>query len=274
MQTTLFTISFLSLLTGLIGFIFHAFGRDKKYFTVATLATLVSFISLIALSTNQVIAHSLSHQIFNILACLMLGIYFWAEFRYRLRLLGAIFVPIVTLLMLIPLLSGTNAPVSTAALKSPFIIQLHIILLLLGLALFFLAFALGVIYLIKMRALKSHNSLAFDGRLPSLSKLQSNFLGTFNMGWICITVGIVLVGLFAFISKTDIQSNAKIIWGTVIWVIYTLLFLLNQTGKLNTRNLARCMTFFFFVVMAFWLSYSLSTSPAPSKPAVQVKSGI
>ena len=100
----LFGIAFLGIFTGLFGFVFHAFGREKKYFVAATISTLVGFISLTALIIWQGLANGFKpvdflNQPYNILAWLMLVTYFFAEYKFKIRILGALFIPIVAILI-------------------------------------------------------------------------------------------------------------------------------------------------------------------------------
>ncbi|NQZ56640.1 MAG: cytochrome c biogenesis protein CcsA [Lentisphaeraceae bacterium] len=256
----LFIIALLGMISGAICFVFHAFGKGKKYFTIGTLSSLLSLICLGILTVYQGSKFGFLEQTHNILACFLLALYFYAEFRYRMRLLGALVAPITLILMFVPLISGNPSTISSAALQSNFFLILHVILILLSLALFFISFALAVIYILKTRALKAHKSLAFDGRLPSLSKLQNIFVATFNLGWIVMTAAIVVVGLYLLGNDTDPATAVKNIGGTVIWAIYTILFILYSIKKINTRSLARTVTFFFLIVISFWIFYALNIS--------------
>ena len=271
-----FAISFLSLMIGLIAFIFHAFGRDKKYFRVATLATLLSTLSLTILIILQGAKYGFKPvdylaQPCNILAWIMLVSYFYAEYKFKIRILGALFIPIVAILMLVPAFTGP-VPESVETLKSPFFINLHVALLLTSFAFFFLAFALAVIYIIKTRALKSHTSEALNDDLPSLGKLQKIFESVFYLGWITMTVGFILAILNIAISESSLNLDPKIIFGSVLWIIYSILFFAYQANKIATRNLARSVTFLFIAFLAFWVAFSSKFTidgQKTEKPAVE-----
>jgi ABC-type uncharacterized transport system permease subunit len=257
----LFGIAFLSIITALFGFVFHAFGREKKYFSVATLATLVSFLCLTVLIIMQGIHYGFKptnyiSQPCNILAWLMLATYFFAENKYRMRILGALFIPIVTITMLVPIFGGPKTSLSSTALKGEFYINLHILLLVSSFTLFFLAFSEAVFYILKARALKAHNSTALDERLPSLEKLEKVLIGTFNLGWITMTAGLLISVISSILSQSGFAFNAKIIWGLGIWIFYTFLFFMHIMKKIDTRNLARSVTFLFIIVITFWVALS------------------
>lgn len=252
----LFGIVFIGIITGLIGFVFHAFGKDKKYFAIATIATLIAFVSLTIMMVTQGVQEGFSEiKPYNILAWFMLLAYFIAENKYRMRILGSLFVPIVTITMLTPVFTGKKA-VSTMTLKSEFFTNLHIVLILVSFTLFFLAFSEAVIYILKIRALKSHDSSALDDRLPSLEKLEKIFLGTFNLGWMLMTAGLIIALLSVDYSSKDWAYNSKIIWGLIIWVCYSILFFLHMMKKIEPRNLARAVTFLFVVVITFMIALS------------------
>ena len=272
-----FAISFLCLMVGLIGFIFHAFGKEKKYFRIATLSTIGCVLSLTVLIILQGMKFGFKPvdflaQPYHILAWVMLVFYFFAESKFKIKIMGALFIPIVAILMIIPAFTGP-VPESVETLKSPFFINLHVALLISSFALFFLAFAQAVIYIIKTRALKSHTSSALDDDLPSLGKLQKILESTFNIGWITMTVGFILAILNVAISESSLEPDPKIIFGSVIWIIYSILFFAHQAGKLGTRNMARAVTVLFIAFLAFWLLFSSnftgSGDKEPEKPAVE-----
>ena len=276
-MVTVFSISFLSVITGLFGFVFYAFEGNKKYFKIATLATLLSFVSLTAL----IIMHGLEYgfrptdyisQPCFILAWLMMLAYFFAEYKYKIRILGALFIPIVTIFLMIPVFTGVDAPVAEKTFSNSFFVNFHIILLLASFTFFFLAFAQAIIYLIKIRALKKHKSRAIDEDLPSLGKLEKILLGTFNLGWITMTAGLLIAILGAFSDK-NLDINTKVIMGSVLWAIYSILFILYQINKLSTRNLARSVTFLFILFMGFFICYSAHGDPESGEKPQQVLKG-
>ena len=267
-----FAVSFLCLIVGLIGFIFHAFGREKKYFRTATYSTIVSVLALTVLIILQGVKYGFRPvdylaQPCNILAWLMLVAYFFAEYKFKIRILGALFIPIVAILMLIPAFTGQAVPESVQTLKSPFFINLHVALLLSSFAFFFLACAMAVIYIIKTRALKNHRSVALDDDLPSLGKLQKIFESTFNIGWITMTAGFILAILNIAVSDSSLHVDPKIIFGSSLWFIYSILFFAYQAKKIGTRNLARSVTFLFIAFLAFWIAFSANFIGPGSKPA-------
>ena len=273
-----FAISFLSLIVGLICFIFHAFGGEKKYFKVATLSTLISTLSLTVLIILEGINYGFKPVDFlgqpcNILAWMMLITYFFAEYKFKVRILGALFIPIVALLMLIPAFTGEVDPHSLGTLNSPFFINLHVALLLISFVFFFLTFSQAVIYIIKTRALKNHKSEALNNELPSLGKLQKMFENTFNLGWITMTAGFILAILNIAVSDSSLEIDPKIILGSIIWIVYSILFFACQAGKIGPRNLARSVTFLFVVVLAFWVAFSMKFigpgKKAPEQPPVE-----
>ena len=274
----IFSISFLSIITGLFGFVFYAFEGHKKYFRVATIATLLSFLTLTILIIWQAIiydnntANYLAHPC-KILAWFMLAAYFYSEYKFKIRILGALLIPIITVLLLVPALSGQAAPVVQRTFSSSFFVTLHVLLLLASFTFFFLAFSMAIIYIIKTRALKSQKSRAIDEDLPSLGKLQKILIGTFKLGWMTMTAGLLITVLSLATSDGKLVFDAKIVLGFSLWFFYTILFLLYQTNKMGTRSLARGVTFFFLLVMGFWLAYSfniLGNQQVPPQQSNQV----
>lgn len=276
-----FAVSILCLIVGLIGFIFHAFGREKKYFRIATYSTIISVLALTVLIILQGVKYGFRpvdylSQPCNILAWFMLVAYFFAEYKFKIRILGALFIPIVAVLMLIPAFSGQPAAESVETLQSPFFINLHVALLLISFAFFFLAFAMAVIYIIKSRSLKLHKSIALDDDLPSLGKLKKIFESTFSIGWVTMTSGFILAILSIAVSKSSLEIDPKIIFGSALWIFYSILFFAYQAGRISPRNLARTVTFLFLAFLAFWIAFSSNftvNTDSPSPTAVPVEKG-
>ena len=265
-----FSISFLSIITGLFGFIFYALEGGKRYFKTATFATLLSFVCL----TIFIIMYGVKYG-FNpanyisqpcyILAWLMMAVYFYAEYKYKIRILGSLFIPIVTVFLLIPYLIGLDPEVdSHKTFSNSFFIYLHIILLLTSFTFFFLAFAQAIIYLIKIRALKKHKTRALDEDLPSLGKLERILLKTFNVGWITMTSGL-LIAILGALGDKEITFDTKVIMGSALWVVYSFIFALYQIKKITTRNLARAVTVLFIFFMGFFICFSLHSSDSTEK---------
>jgi ABC-type uncharacterized transport system permease subunit len=108
------------------------------------------------------------------------------------------------------------------------------------------------LYLVKVRALKNHKQIALDDELPSLDRLKSVFISSFNWGWSAMTLGIAFAFIFTLKKQGGIVNEVKITWGIALWLIYTGLFTMYNLKKITIRNLARAVTALFIAFLAFY----------------------
>ena len=114
-------------------------------------------------------------ETFSFLAWTLVIAYGLALYRYRARALGALTLPLVTLLVLVATLvrptNGADATSVTAG-AAGWLFPVHTTLLVCAYAAFFVVFAASVMYLWQERELKLKTFSAFFHRLPSLSTVD------------------------------------------------------------------------------------------------------
>jgi ABC-type transport system involved in cytochrome c biogenesis permease subunit len=131
----------------------------------------------------------------------------------------------------------------------------------LGEALFVIAFASSIMYLIQEKNLKSKRFTELYYRLPSLGKLEEMAGFSIMSGFPLITVGI-LIGFFwaAHMWGGNWYFDPKIIITTISWLVYAVLFYLKATKKTEgKRFVIFVMICFFFVVVSFALTFSFDS---------------
>jgi len=138
--------------------------------------------------------------------------FLYFELRYRLGATG-LFVMLLNLLLLGSALPrDTKVPALIPVLDTP-LFELHIIFSFTGYAMFAMAFALGVLYLVQARLATA--------ALPELSLLrrlneEAIFLG-FGLFTLCMVAG----GIWAHIAWGYWFSwNIKSVWSFLVWLFY------------------------------------------------------
>ena len=277
----LFKISLPFATVALLAFSFYTFKRERSVFAIATVASVISFVCLSLILGSMIVNYGLGISFvqssrYLIFAWLIMTIYFIAEFRYRIRLLGSILMPIALMLMVISMFTNRRTPDILSSLVSV-VTLIHIALVLIGLALLLLSFAAALLFLAKTNALKNHRFTALDERLPSLTTLKGLMEVSFYGGFPALTIGIILGIVYAgSVLKTGWIWDSKIIWGLINWCIYSALFFLRQLGRVNNQMLARgIILLFLFIIISFTLtSHRLSVGDANEQNISELKMDI
>ena len=101
----------------------------------------------------------------------MVAVYLLVQLKYRLTILGCFVAPLAFLMSLAAIAFGAGSGELPPGLKT-YWLPLHVTLAFLGNAVFGLAFAVSLMYLIQEYRLKSKRMSALYKRLPSLEKLD------------------------------------------------------------------------------------------------------
>lgn len=175
----------------------------------------------------------------------------WLTGEVSILLLG---LPIVVLPLAVALLAGFEVPAASAVDTSGWFL-LHTTLSLLGLALLGVACTAAVLYLLQHRQLKDRQFGVIFQFVPPLEQLDRLNHLALVVGFVTLTVGIVLAILSTLgASEVLMQNPAHRGWGLLAWVLFGLLAGLRLTGRLHGRRGAYA-TIGAFAVVA--LSYVL-----------------
>ncbi len=245
---------------GLVSFILYSFNRKQRVFAVATIASVIAFVFLSAaliaqLGRTGLAAAKIGGAHYLVLAWIVMMIYFLAEFRYRIRLLGSIMMPLALMLILI----GVFDEGATGARDLPFtsgITIAHMIFVFLGFGMICLAFAASLLYLLKKNALKNHLISALDDRLPALPTLDRLMEAAFYAGFPAFTLGIILGIVHA---GSAFQSgwiwHPTIIGALASWGFYSVLFFMRQSGWISSLRFATGIVILFgVIILSFFLT--------------------
>ncbi len=146
-----------------------------------------------------------------------------ANLRYRISVLGAFVLPLVSLLTIISQLMWEENHAIPPLLRSKWL-YLHTSVAFLAYAAFFLTFVSGIFYLIQERELKTKKFRFFYFRLPSLQVCDELLRRSLFVGFIAMSITIVTGAFWAQQAwgrfwNWDPKETASLI----TWAIYLLL---------------------------------------------------
>ena len=196
--------------------------------------------------------------------------YLYTELTTEERAMGVFILPIIVVLQVI----STVAPAGTQPnplLDSPWF-WVHMLSLLFAYASFALAGVLGLTYVLQFKEIKKKNLGFFYTRLPSLQMLDVMNARTVTVGWVLLTVGVVVGVIWATqaqaASPLDPQAQAfsigdpKILVTMLTWVVYSFALVARRTMGWSGRKAAWLSAAGFVIVMLSFLpiNYLVTTS--------------
>lgn len=174
--------------------------------------------------------------------------------RYgRLAVLGAFTTPIVLLMFLAAGLghSVPNVPEEIRSLLLP----AHVLVNVLGVAAFTLAFAVATAYLIQERLLRRRQLGGLFTRLPPLDVLDSLGLKLLLIGFPLFTLGSVSGAFWA--AKLPIALSGTQVLGLVAWAVFATVLLLRVAAGWQGRRAAIGTLLGFACAVAVLIGYAL-----------------
>jgi ABC-type transport system involved in cytochrome c biogenesis permease subunit len=158
----------------------------------------------------------------------LLGLaYLYVELTTDERAMGVLVTALLALLYIIPALDPGVSP-RPAVLQSP-LFTIHVLAMLFAYASFALAGVLGVTYVLLFNEIKAKHLGYFYARLPSLQVLDVMNGRVVTVGWIFLTIGITVGGIWAsqVQGSADPRAQAmsavdpKILVALVCWAVYS-----------------------------------------------------
>lgn len=176
--------------------------------------------------------------------------------RYgRLAVLGAFTTPIVLLMFLAAGL-GHSVPNVPEDVRSA-LLPAHVIVNVLGVAAFTLAFAVATAYLIQERLLRRRQLGGLFTRLPPLDVLDSLGLKLLLIGFPLFTLGSVSGAFWA--AKLPITLSPAQVIGLVAWAVFATVLLLRVAAGWQGRRAAIGTLLGFACALAVLIGYALRT---------------
>lgn len=158
----------------------------------------------------------------------LLGLsYLYVELTTEERAMGWLVSGLVTALYIIPALDPAVSA-RPAVLQSP-LFTLHVVAMLFAYASFALACVVGITYVLLFKEIKAKHLGFFYARLPSLQVLDGINGRVVSIGWIFLTAGIVIGGIWAMQVQAFPDTRAqemsirdpKILVTLVSWGVYS-----------------------------------------------------
>jgi cytochrome c-type biogenesis protein CcsB len=149
-------------------------------------------------------------------------LYLLLDRRHVLAVLGAVIAPLASLLMAVAVLISSGATELPPALRSAWL-PVHVTLAFLGNAVFALAFATSLIYVLEDNRLKAKRPAR---RLlqPSLERLDTLNHRLLSWGFLLLTLGIVTGAIWAHFAWGRFWSwEAREMWSLITWILYAVL---------------------------------------------------
>jgi cytochrome c-type biogenesis protein CcsB len=163
------------------------------------------------------------HESLSFFAWALVCIYLLFYLRYRTVMLGAFITPLALVLMIIGTTTSAQAPALNPMLDSWWF-PVHVSLAFLGHAVFAIAAAAGVMYLLQERMLKSKKFSGLFYRLPSLDTLDSMNYKCLTFGFPLMTMGIISGAIWANAAWGGYwRWDPKETWALITWFLYAAL---------------------------------------------------
>ncbi|MEO7678360.1 MAG: cytochrome c biogenesis protein CcsA [Verrucomicrobiota bacterium] len=182
-----------------------------------------------------------------VVAYLVFGI--WS----RLRFLGAFASPILFAIGVFALMPSLDVRGAKPEFSGG-LVSLHATLILLSYGAFGLSSIAGIMYVTQEHDLKFHKLRAVFSRLPPIERLEKVMNWLLVAGFILLTLGLTL-SPFLLKQKFHVYFNSdpKLIWSIVVWVIYLVLLLMHgRFGQGGRRFAWGAIGSFAFVLLTFW----------------------
>ena len=197
--------------------------------------------------------------------------YLYIEMTTDERAMGVFIMPLLVALQVIPaLLPGVED--RAAVLQGP-LFGVHVSSLLFAYASFALACVIGITYVLLFKEIKAKHLGFFYARLPSLTVLDRMNQRAIVIGWIFLTIGIIVGGIWAAQARVGygagdprVQAmsleDPKIFVALVCWIVYSFeLFAARRIGWGGRRAaylsaLGFLIVLFNFVPISYFFSKS------------------
>lgn len=203
------------------------------------------------------------HFAMSVVSVLVCAVYLLMRTRYKIDVVGAFVAPLALTFLLASRVVAANAQEPSQRLKSA-ILPLHVTVNLLGDALFTLAFAAAVAYLVQENQLKKKRLVGLFQRLPPLDALDKAEHRFLLAGFPLLTIGILTGTLWA--RRVEAGSAADLtraVFGYITWFLYAGVLLLRAAAGWRGRRAAYgTIAGFGFAVLVLILYLIRSMSPA------------
>lgn len=186
----------------------------------------------------------------------LLGLaYLYVELTTDERAMGAFVTVLLAVLAVLPALNP-QVDQRPALLRSP-LFTIHVLSMLFSYASFALAFVLGITYVLLFKEIKAKHLGFFYARLPSLQTLDVMNARAIVVGWLFLTCGLVVGGVWAMQvgESPDPRAQAmsvadpKILVALVSWATYSFALFARRAIGWSGRRAAWLSAIAFVIVL-------------------------
>jgi ABC-type transport system involved in cytochrome c biogenesis permease subunit len=241
-------------------------GRTATTLLVAGALAHTFVIGMQTMEVGHVPVTNASSAISTFVLLLVLA-YLYAEMTTEERAMGAFILPLAVALQTIPALHPM-AEDRADVLQGP-LFGIHVSSLLFAYASFALACVIGITYVLLFKEIKAKHLGFFYARLPSLQVLDTMNQRAIAVGWVCLTIGLVVGMIWAgqapsYDPRVQAMSlqDPKIFVALVSWAVYSFeVFLAPRIGWRGRRTAYLSAVGFLIVLLNFLpISYFLTKS--------------
>jgi ABC-type transport system involved in cytochrome c biogenesis permease subunit len=183
--------------------------------------------------------------------------YLYLEITTDERAMGVFILPIAVALQVIPVLNPGVENIDPV-LDSPWF-WVHMLSLLFAYASFALAAVLGLIYMLQFKEIKKKHLGYFYMRLPPLTTLDVMNLRSMTIGWVFLTLGLVVGVIWATQARASAPNDPnlqamglndpKILVAFITWAVYAFALLARRAMGWSGRQTAWLSTVGFVIVL-------------------------
>ena len=187
----------------------------------------------------------------------LLGLaYLYVELTTDERAMGAFVTVLLAVLALLPALHAADVEPRPELLRSP-LFTIHVLSMLFAYASFALAFVLGVTYVLLFKEIKAKHLGFFYARLPSLQVLDVMNGRAIIVGWMFLTCGLLVGGIWAtqIHASPDPRAQAmsvadpKILVALLCWGMYSFALFARRAIGWSGRRAAWLSAIGFVIVL-------------------------
>jgi len=228
---------------GLIDAIVTVLRRRESLFRVAIVAFgLGGIFQLVSIVEQGLVQHHFPandfFEVMSLCAWLVTLLFLTIYWRYKAESLSVFVFPLVFVMTLVSALSNPVARWSSEAVKNTWL-TVHIVLALLGYAALLFTAVAAVAYLMQERELKKKQPRSFYRLFPPLGMLDELISRSLGAGFVFITVSIIIIIVWAYISYgTSWIDNGLIATSVITWGIYLALIFFRVSAGWRGRKAA------------------------------------
>jgi len=178
------------------------------------------------------------YETLSMCAFLLVLLYLFAHWRYKLESLSVFVFPLVFVAALVATMGNPVSAWSSPVVRNTWL-TVHIVLVLLGLAALLLAAIASLVYLFQERELKRKKPRKSYYRLPALGTLDEVISQAMAVGFVLITLAVIAGSTWGFIElKAGWLADPKIVISFITWGVYMALVFLRTVAGWRGRKAA------------------------------------